>query len=812
MACNELKAGNTVSSTMFSFPGQISEYIYLKKTGDEPNDETILVRTSREEIFITHDQGSTWDQILTDSKNIGIITNPYFADVAIVLTSQMRIHVTLDKGRTWDKRDIPMAFARSMPIVFHQTNKDWFIFNGYQCDSPFSECEVKSFYSKNAAKSWDQLSGVDSCSWIGGFKVASDENLMFCTTEVREMDSLASRIQLVSSTDFFKSSEVHFESIVGYALEREFLVVAAVDDNRNELNAFVSVDGQTFASARFPANFPVKHTQAYTVLESRTNSVFLHITVNDKEGSEYGSLLKSNSNGTAYVVSIDEVNRNEFGYVDFERMQGLEGVIVINSVINPGEANRGSRKQLKSRITFNDGAEWSFLQPPERDIDGNKYDCSDRTIVGCSLNLHGYTERIDYRDTFSSGSAVGLMIGVGNVGPWLTDYKDGNTYLTRDGGVTWKEVRKGAYMWEYGDSGSIIALVNGQDSTNTLLYSLDEGNTWEEYQFYEDLVRVDDIATVPSDTSRKFVLFGRLPTKEGDKSFAIQVDFSTLTDKQCALDTGNPESDDFELWTPSHPNQDDNCLFGHEAQYHRKKPDRNCYIGWSPDLDFGKPHMVVRNCTCTRRDFECDFNYVRAPDGTCQLVPGFTPPDHKAVCAENPNVIEWWEPTGYRRVPLSTCEGGKELDKIVAHPCPGHEEDYDRKHRGLHGFWLAVVILLPIGMVAVLGYTVWEHYSKNYGQIRLGEEESDQPLAVQWAVTALAGVVAFVSVLPGAARSLLAQVRQRFGGPRYTSRSSFSRFSHRYSPVDVEESEILAGDDDDGFDDDELARPIRDED
>jgi hypothetical protein len=770
------------------------------------------MRTSREEIFITHDQGGVWEQVLEETKNIGILTNPFFSDIAVVLTSRLSVHITFDRGRTWKTLEVPMSFDRFQPISFHQTQKEWLLFNGMQCDSPFQPCVQKTYYSKNGGRDWSEIDGVQRCSWIGGFNVPSDDNLLYCISIDTPDDPTQARAKLVSSTDFFQNSQTHFESIVGFALENEFLVVAVVDEEHKELKAYVSVDGKSFAAAEFPPNFRVHHQQAYTILESRTNSVFMHVTVNGDRGSEYGTLLKSNSNGTDYVVSMNEVNRNEFGFVDFERMLGLEGVIVINTVINAAEAGRGSRKQLKTQITFNDGAEWSYLTPPDKDVDGLEYDCSGRTIVECSLNLHGYTERVDYRDTYSSGSAVGLMIGVGNVGPWLTDYKDGNTYLTRDGGVTWKEIRKGAYMWEYGDSGSIIALVNGHDSTNTLLYSLNEGETWNEYEFYDDLVKVDDIATVPSDTSRKFVLFGRLPAKEGDKSFAVEIDFSGLTDRQCSLDTGDSDTDDFELWTPAHPSQDDNCLFGHEAQYHRKKPNRNCYIGWSPDQDFGKPHIVVRNCTCTRRDFECDFNYVRATDGTCQLVPGYTPPDHQQVCAENPNVIEWWEPTGYRRIPLSTCEGGQELDKVESHPCPGHQDDYDRKHRGLHGFWLAVVILLPIGMVGVLGYMIWDHYSKNYGQIRLGEEDAEQPLPVQWAVVAVAAVYAVVSVVPGLLRSIITQARQQFGGPRYTSRASLSGVSHRYSPVDVEDSEILAGDDDDDFDDDELAQPHRNND
>ncbi|ANB12962.1 Pep1p [Sugiyamaella lignohabitans] len=538
----------------------------------------------------------------------------------------------------------------------------------------------------------------------------------------------------------------------------------------------------------------------------------MHITVSDRTRSEYGSILKSNSNGTDYVLSLEGVNRNDIGYVDFEKMHGLEGVALANVVSNLNEAKNGARKKLKTKITHNDGATWSFIKPPQRDSNGDSYDCSG-SLDECSLNLHGYTEREDYRDSYSSDSAVGLMIAVGNVGKSLTDKKDGNTFLTRDGGITWKEIRKGAFMWEFGDSGSIITIVNGHDSTNVLYYSLNEGASWNEYKFSDDLVKVDDIATVPSDTSRKFVLFGRPPAKEGAKSFAIQVDFTGLTDRKCVLDSGDANKDDFELWAPSHPDLKESCLFGHEALYHRKIPDRDCYIGWAPDRDIMKPHQVIRNCTCSRQDFECDFNYYAANDGTCQLVPGFSPPDHKAVCTEMPGTIEYWEPTGYRRVPLSTCDGGSEFDRVVSHPCPGEEDRYDRKHGGLGGFALFVVVMLPIGMALVIGYIVWDHFQKRYGQIRLGAEDDDQPAVLRYAVISVAAVIAFVSVIPTFAKAAFENITSRLSGSRqgirFTTRSSLSRNNQRYSPVDIEESgELLGEDDDDILDDEELDQEL----
>ena len=52
---------------------------------------------------------------------------------------------------------------------------------------------------------------------------------------------------------------------------------------------------------------------------------------------------------------MDYVNRNDAGFVDFEKMIGLDGIALINIVSNPQEASLTGRKELQSRITHNVG-------------------------------------------------------------------------------------------------------------------------------------------------------------------------------------------------------------------------------------------------------------------------------------------------------------------------------------------------------------------------------------------------------------------------------------------------------------------------
>lgn len=79
------------------------------------------------------------------------------------------------------------------------------------------------------------------------------------------------------------------------------------------------------------------------------------MTMTDPPLPYWGNILKSNSNGTYFGVSVEHVNRDERGYVDFEKMIGLDGIALINVVSNTDEAIVSKRKTLQTRITHNDG-------------------------------------------------------------------------------------------------------------------------------------------------------------------------------------------------------------------------------------------------------------------------------------------------------------------------------------------------------------------------------------------------------------------------------------------------------------------------
>jgi hypothetical protein len=80
-------------------------------------------------------------------------------------------------------------------------------------------------------------------------------------------------------------------------------------------------------------------------------------------------------------MSANAVNRDTDGYVDFEKMSGIEGVALINTVTNYDSKDfQKEKKKLKTMITHNDGAEWDYLKPPQKDSEGKKFYCTGSNI------------------------------------------------------------------------------------------------------------------------------------------------------------------------------------------------------------------------------------------------------------------------------------------------------------------------------------------------------------------------------------------------------------------------------------------------
>lgn len=790
VSCNTDSHLDKIKITLTDFEGKIMNYYYLKKNDDSNDkndtDETILILTDQLELHVSHDQGNQWSQILANENILFMYQNIYTSEQVYFFGTNKKAWVTKNRCLTIEKIQLPTYSHAGYIPEFHPDNKDWIIYTGCKENKIMQECETESYYSLDAGNSWNFLvSNSRSCSWIKTKNFNANKNLIYC--EIYLSDSKKSSdnpVKLVYSTDFFNTYNVLFDYIADYARFEEFIILAKYDSKLKVLEPYISLDGLNFTTINFSSHYS---GQLYTILDSSTKSIFLHITKDDYKGFKWGSILKSNSNGTNFVKSLDFVDRNDNGYIDFERFKGLEGIIISNVVINPDDVVKGSSKHIKSLISYNDGSEWSYLTPPKQDSNGDKY-CSGK-LEKCSLNFHGLIERIDLHGTFSSISIPGLDFAIGNVGEYLDNYLNSNTFMTVDGGVTWKEIQKGPYLWKFGDHGSIILLVRDRTYTDHFLFSLDMGNTWEKvYYPGKESILTYDITTVYSDTSRKFVLFS-FRSDNGNKWTAIHIDFTMLTDRKCKLDEDSLDKSDFDTWSFKYPNSENSCLFGTIKTYFRKKSERHCFVGKN-----SIKHYISKNCTCQPQDYECDYNYERAPDGSCQLVEGLKPLDHLEECKKH-NLLEYYKPTGYRRIPLTTCQGGKELDKdSTPIPCPSKEKELIKLGKGLHGFELFCVIISSFIIFIIGTYCMWTLYKDRFlGQIRLGEDERPSGL-VQYPIILMDKLIVLFSAIGTFTRYIINKIISLFSGHSYRFNTTNTFFRNNYSTLLSNSPELLYDD------------------
>ncbi|KZT00997.1 Oligoxyloglucan reducing end-specific cellobiohydrolase [Laetiporus sulphureus 93-53] len=765
---NAQPAEGQIIHQTFEFQAPVVQFAYFKDS------TTILVRLSDNTIWQSSNEGYTWRQIVPEERFVAFYHHKFTNDRAYLITPTNRHYYTTDTGRTWKTMNVPNPPNNfGLPILhFHPTKSDYLIWTGSEGCSGFGEnCHVEASYSRNNGEKWTLIEKyVRNCAWARDAELLVDPNQIICEVYKNKEGSqrffsMENPLQLIGGTGFFSEQTKLFDHVVGFAKFSEFLIVAEYQTQKQALDLQVSLDGRKFASGLFPPNMrPDQH--AYTILESSTKAVFLHVTTSELPGLYWGHILKSNSNGTYYGLSIENVNRNEAGYVDFEKMIGLDGIALINVVSNPQEAIISGRKKLQTRITHNDGGTWKRLVPPPTDSLNHDYECDS---ASCALHIHGYTERYDARATYSTPSVPGLLMAVGNVGTSLAEYTESDTFLSRDAGHTWEEVHKDAHLWEFGDSGSILIMANDEEPTDHVLFSTDEGLNWREYRFTDEKIRVKEIVTVPSDTSRRFILMGYYP-RSPVVHVAVHIDFSSLTRKQCVLSIENPGNDDFELWSPSEQ-RNELCLFGRQTLYHRRVRDANCVVGNQPKAT----EKVVKNCECDNSDFECEFNYYRDESGVCVLVPGTQPLPDDDSCRNGED--HWYERTEYRKIPYSTCDGGKRLDRGDKHLCPGI--------KGHSGWFWFTVLMVPFAFAGLFGWWFYRKHGLARGTIRLpGGESGPRYVSNSSALDTLASVPWYLMGLAGIAWGAIIS---RFGDMTAGMRN---RSGYRSVPVD-EDAQIL---------------------
>ncbi|KAL2911737.1 vacuolar protein sorting/targeting protein PEP1 [Polyrhizophydium stewartii] len=673
-----------IKSVLHTFPSTLDDFLYFNRTS------TVVAKTAANEVYRSTDNGQTWARVLDNAGPISaIVEDTTHSNRAFFVTAEAKFMYTGDNGAMFASMGLPAMPALSLvPDFFvpHPTQADWLLFIGAKdCDGDSTSCHTEVHVSFDFGRSWSRIATyAENCRWASapGFASANERGVFCAVFDPASGNQRALRtMKLARIADASRGGDpALLFPTTGFAISNEYLISAMPEADSRRVQVQISLNGNDWSLAKFPENYLV-HT-GYTVLDSSSGAVFLDVIESIARDREHGTLMKSNWNGTFYKEILTGVNQNRLGFADFEKIAGVPGAMIANQIANLGDLARGDAKKIQTKMSFDDGATWSLLAAPKVDSNGKQYDCR----TECNLHLHAYTERHDPRDQFSSPGSVGYMMGVGNVGSKLLDFNEGDTFLTRDGGRTWIEIAKEAHMFEFGDHGGVLLLVNDEGFTDTIKYSIDAGQTMNDVRLVDIVdglspgakIRVSNILTDDSGTTSHFIVLGKLrdDSSSAVQSVSLYLEFSTLFPRKCNLDRKDPQASDYESWNPS---SSLGCLFGTNTTHFRRKPDRECLIGQA----FTDLASDVRPCDCQLADFECDAGY--HSDGN--------------QCLPDPDTIARGETCGkagiqqgYRQRKISACVNADKVLPPSAH-CP-----VGSISSGL-SFWTVLLWLVVLGGV-----------------------------------------------------------------------------------------------------------------
>lgn len=220
-------------------------------------------------------------------------------------------------------------------------------------------------------------------------------------------------------------------------------------------------------------------------------------------------------------------------------------------------------------------------------------------------------------------NAPGYVCGLGSVGPHLSaEGSDMGLFTSVDGGLTWNESLKGAYLYSSTPDGGLLLAASLNSKSSDVYVSINWGMNWTAVQFIakDHAVYVVDIrpACIVLEPCTAFWITFR---ERKDPKFEITnrnmyVDIRNhLHIKNCTgLDQASVSlgTSDFEKFRPHEPGSDCRLyiisgFMGRAGYYIRKKRESSCFLNLVMPSEF----QSENKCKCRLEDWECDFGYER---------------------------------------------------------------------------------------------------------------------------------------------------------------------------------------------------------
>ena len=605
-------------------------------------------------VWISFDAGENWETVKEIEERIFRFTvDPFHGQergFAFICESP-KFYITDDRGESWRALTIPSSeeyLDGDCFITTHPTNKELLIANCYSyminANVLYDPSEIylsndgESFFKikPSLEKKKDDDITTSSCHFIKSSKdsdFTGNDTSILCLFSNREYDEeyrlTATYTQLAFSSDggkTFKDFDEFKDKIVTqYKILKSYVVVLTQDDGNNEMSStdiWISNDASTFQKAQLPTQ--LRHVKVIKIREDSIGRIILlistEITNEENADPDLSEIFISDSQGLKFSP-VEWTPNHQFGNFRLTFPDFLKGTIFgsfrpsIDYSNHQGNYTENIARG-ETKISVDNGFTWSNLKVVDEE-NADSFGCDITRPERCSLQGYFYNLKL-------SNPSAGIILMTGSVGDDNEfDWKDRKTFISRDGGLTWRVAHNSSGLYATGDLGNIIVYIPSPsykdgDVQSKLYFSLDQGRTWNQYELADALFYIHPlklINTTPDGSGSKFILSGHLITtasQEGNNTNISYIARSVLyaIDFSAAFDYKTCEEEDFEDWNLA----DGKCLNGAKYMYKRRKQDARCLV----KRTFKDMILHEIPCdSCTESDYECSFEFVRDAKGDC---------------------------------------------------------------------------------------------------------------------------------------------------------------------------------------------------
>nr|XP_045248014.1 VPS10 domain-containing receptor SorCS2 isoform X2 [Macaca fascicularis] len=546
------------------------------------------------------------------------------------------LFLSVDEGATFQKQPIPFFVDT---LIFHPKEEDKVL--AYTKES-------KLYVSSDLGKKWTLLQErvtKDHVFWaVSGVDADPD----FVHMEAQDLGGGFQYITCPIHNCSEKLLAAPFAGPIDHGsltVQDDYIFFKVTSANRTKY--YVSYRRNEFVLMKLPKYALPKDLQIISTDESQ-----VFVAVQEWYQMDTYNLYQSDPRGVRYALVLQDVRSSrqaeESVLIDILEVRGVKGVFLANQKIDG---------KVMTLITYNKGRDWDYLRPPSMDMNGKPTNCKP---PDCHLHLHLRWADNPYVSgtVHTKDTAPGLIMGAGNLGSQLVEYKE-EMYITSDCGHTWRQVFEEEHHILYLDHGGVIVAIKDTSIPLKILkFSVDEGLTWSTHNFTSTSVFVDGLLSEPGDETLVMTVFGHISFRSDWE--LVKVDFRPSFSRQCG-------EEDYSSWDLSNL-QGDRCIMGQQRSFRKRKSTSWCIKGRS-----FTSALTSRVCECRDSDFLCDYGFERSPSSEsntnkCSANFWFNPLSPPDDCALGQT---YTSSLGYRKVVSNVCEGGVDLQQSSAQlQCP----------------------------------------------------------------------------------------------------------------------------------------------